>query len=510
MFFTAKSPRFWIARSARTCRNLRPQWHLSFRRGEGDPEETGISGALTSLLACPSCDSETRPHRHHLQCAAPSPSHAPHHSSAVLPRQREHDGENENKNKSLATTRGRRRRNGGHRILRATQPCARAHIREAARHSPAPALAGVARQRRGRVLKARPRPPSLSRFPLPSPPSPPSPSPRSRRAHGPRSRPPRKGAPPGTPAAHQRARLDGHGHARGAHGGGGAQRRCRGGGAGLPVDGGAGGAPAPGGEELRRRVRERAAVTPTRAHMDAERDWEREWECVRAAGTAGTEGTEGTGGTGMTGNMLPRYASNPPTPVVDAASMAFVRRQTGDRRGAGGAEEGRRLHPSFRVDPPEEDLQQGIVTPIVCEPEEEDGPGGGGGGGDGDRVVVPGALDAPLENPYDREFVASTYTTAAMSTRPGAASPYPSPADDRLILPAPALSPSPSTRTPFPRRNTATCPRMTSPPGTLTPARPSPPAPSPPGTPRPSPPSSAAHTASSMRCTSCPGPRRIA
>ncbi|KAJ7466136.1 hypothetical protein B0H11DRAFT_2048569 [Mycena galericulata] len=153
---------------------------------------------------------------------------------------------------------------------------------------------------------------------------------------------------------------------------------------------------------------------------------------VRARrGTAGTEGTEGTEGTGMTGNTLPRYASNPPTPVVDAASVAFMRNQDGDRRGVGGVEEGRRLHPSFRVDPPEEDLQQAIVTPIVYKPEEEDGPVGGD--------VMPGALDAPLENPYDREFVASTHIPAAISTGPGAASPHPSRADDRLTLPAPAL-----------------------------------------------------------------------
>ncbi|KAJ7760858.1 hypothetical protein DFH07DRAFT_957387 [Mycena maculata] len=149
-------------------------------------------------------------------------------------------------------------------------------------------------------------------------------------------------------------------------------------------------------------------------------------------GTTMTEGTEGTEGTGMTGNTLPQYASNPPTPVVaDAgARVGFLRPQTGGLAVGGNADEGRRpRHPSFRVVPPDEDVQQGmgIATPIDL------GQGDGEGDGEGEGEGMPGGLafpEAPLENPYDRETPSNRPISAP------ALSPHPSRADDRLTAPA--------------------------------------------------------------------------
>ncbi|KAJ7446120.1 hypothetical protein FB451DRAFT_1292217 [Mycena latifolia] len=127
----------------------------------------------------------------------------------------------------------------------------------------------------------------------------------------------------------------------------------------------------------------------------------------------------------MTGNTLPRYVSTPPTPVVADARVGFVQPQPG-RLGAAAAGENadegrRRRHPSFRVMPPEEDVQQGIASPVACDPEH------------GDGEAMPGALEfpsTPLENPYDRD------TASHPAVAPPAASPRLSRADDRLAAPA--------------------------------------------------------------------------
>ncbi|KAJ7738138.1 hypothetical protein B0H16DRAFT_99453 [Mycena metata] len=143
--------------------------------------------------------------------------------------------------------------------------------------------------------------------------------------------------------------------------------------------------------------------------------------------TNNTEGTEGTDGTGMTGNTLPRYASSPPTPVVPAtgSTLGFVRGVLATPGTQGPAalsvgSERRPRHPSFRVVPPEEDVQQGIVTPVICDPDPEHGEG----------EAMPGALEfpqTPMENPYDRE------PTSAPAP---AASPHLNRVDDRLAAAA--------------------------------------------------------------------------
>ncbi|KAJ6565248.1 hypothetical protein DFH09DRAFT_471072 [Mycena vulgaris] len=139
-------------------------------------------------------------------------------------------------------------------------------------------------------------------------------------------------------------------------------------------------------------------------------------------GTTGTEGTEGTEGTGMSGNTLPRYVSTPPTPVVADASVDFVRGGGLAAPAAVGNEsEGRRRRPTFRVMPLEEDVRQGIATPIVRHSEH------------GDGEAMPGALEfpqAPMENPYDRE------PPAHHAAPPPEASPHPSRGDDHLTAPA--------------------------------------------------------------------------
>ncbi|KAJ7093824.1 hypothetical protein B0H15DRAFT_142706 [Mycena belliarum] len=136
----------------------------------------------------------------------------------------------------------------------------------------------------------------------------------------------------------------------------------------------------------------------------------------------GTPDPEGTGGAGLVGNRLPSYVVTPPTPLPPDASVGFVRRTSAlGSAPVGGSEEQvrRRRHPSFRIRPPE-DVQQGIPTPIVYEPE-HDGEG------------MPGGLDLPpppLENPYDHE------TTTRHGPSTPAASPRLSRADDRLTAPA--------------------------------------------------------------------------
>ncbi|KAJ7176964.1 hypothetical protein C8R46DRAFT_1246198 [Mycena filopes] len=150
-------------------------------------------------------------------------------------------------------------------------------------------------------------------------------------------------------------------------------------------------------------------------------------------GTTNTEGTEGTEGTGMTGNTLPRYVSTPPTPVVPASGggLRFVQGALGApgrgaQTGVGAAEnvggERRPRHPSFRVVPPEEDVRQGIVTPVVCDPDPPEH-------AEGEDGTMPGGLEfpqAPMENPYDRE------TTPTHVIPPPAASPHLDRVDDRL------------------------------------------------------------------------------
>ncbi|KAJ7046118.1 hypothetical protein C8F04DRAFT_1322720 [Mycena alexandri] len=136
-------------------------------------------------------------------------------------------------------------------------------------------------------------------------------------------------------------------------------------------------------------------------------------------GTTNTEGTEGTEGTGMSGNTLPRYVSVPPTPVVPTtgSGLGLVRgvlaTPGGQVTATGNADAERRRHPSFRVVPPEEDVQQVVVTPVVYDPDPE-----------------PGELEfpqVPMENPYDRE---------ATSAPPPTASPHLSRVDDRLAAAA--------------------------------------------------------------------------
>ncbi|KAJ7032525.1 hypothetical protein C8F04DRAFT_1358052 [Mycena alexandri] len=143
--------------------------------------------------------------------------------------------------------------------------------------------------------------------------------------------------------------------------------------------------------------------------------------------TTNTEGTDGTEGTGVSGNTLPRYVSNPPTPVVPTtgSALGFVRgvlatpgAQVTATPNVDG--ERRRRHPSFRVVPPEEDVHQGIVTPVVCDPDPEHGEG----------EAMPGALEFPqssMENPYDREPISAPAPTA---------SPHLSRVDDRLAAAA--------------------------------------------------------------------------
>ncbi|KAF8189566.1 hypothetical protein K438DRAFT_948585 [Mycena galopus ATCC 62051] len=129
--------------------------------------------------------------------------------------------------------------------------------------------------------------------------------------------------------------------------------------------------------------------------------------------------TEGTEGTGMTGNTLPQYVSNPTTPVVPNAGVAFAQHN---------ADAGRRRHPSFRIVPPEEDeaAQQGPIV-IGGDPQQERG-----GGGDPSMLEFP---QTPLENPYDRE-TASVHGRGA-ATPAAATSPRLSRADDHLIVPSP-------------------------------------------------------------------------
>ncbi|KAJ6571259.1 hypothetical protein B0H19DRAFT_1064373 [Mycena capillaripes] len=139
-------------------------------------------------------------------------------------------------------------------------------------------------------------------------------------------------------------------------------------------------------------------------------------------GTTNTEGTDGTEGTGMSGNTLPRYVSTPPTPVVAGPPVGFVQGTGGLVAPEEHAEEGRRRrHPSFRVDPPREDMQRG-AAPIVCDPDAQEGHGDGEGG--------PSVLElpqSPMENPYDREGVTpTTYPSSHVSH-----------ADDLLAAPAP-------------------------------------------------------------------------
>jgi len=81
-------------------------------------------------------------------------------------------------------------------------------------------------------------------------------------------------------------------------------------------------------------------------------------------GTLGTEGTA-TSVTGMTGNTLPRYTSNPPTPVAGPSNAQHYF-QGGQIPAAppatfhppGPSSSQRRFHPSFRVTPPSEVIEQ--------------------------------------------------------------------------------------------------------------------------------------------------------
>ncbi|KAJ7107984.1 hypothetical protein C8R43DRAFT_963011 [Mycena crocata] len=130
-------------------------------------------------------------------------------------------------------------------------------------------------------------------------------------------------------------------------------------------------------------------------------------------GTTATEGTEGTEGTGMTGP--PQYMSTPPTPVAPDARVPSALRPAL----AQNVEEGRRRHPSFQIVPPQEDVEQGIAVPVVCDSEH------------GDGEAMPGGIEfpeAPLENPYD------TVSTHGIPPLP-AVSPRISRADDRLAVP---------------------------------------------------------------------------
>ncbi|KAF7350075.1 hypothetical protein MVEN_01309400 [Mycena venus] len=132
------------------------------------------------------------------------------------------------------------------------------------------------------------------------------------------------------------------------------------------------------------------------------------------------EGTEGTEGTGMTGNTLPRYVSNPTTPITPNASVAFLRGGLRVQQPEN-ADDGRGpRHPSFRIVPPAEELQQDIVRDPQQELEHGDGEGG------------PSVLEfpqTPLENPYDRETTPVTRGPSAVT------SPHLSRADDHLAAP---------------------------------------------------------------------------
>ncbi|KAJ7260363.1 hypothetical protein B0H12DRAFT_1107893 [Mycena haematopus] len=131
----------------------------------------------------------------------------------------------------------------------------------------------------------------------------------------------------------------------------------------------------------------------------------------RRRGTMHTEEeTEGTEQTGMTGNTLPRYVSNPTTPVVPDATVSFARNADAGRRPR---------HPSFRLVPPEEDLQQD-----VGDAQEEHG--------DGDATMLD-LPQSPLENPYDRE------ATSIHGTPLTAPSPHASRAGDHLVVPSAEL-----------------------------------------------------------------------
>ncbi|KAJ7362516.1 hypothetical protein DFH08DRAFT_323867 [Mycena albidolilacea] len=137
-------------------------------------------------------------------------------------------------------------------------------------------------------------------------------------------------------------------------------------------------------------------------------------------GTLHTEAeTEDTEGTGMTGNTLPRYVSNPTTPVVPSPTMGFARRGMNERENV---DAGRRpRHPSFRVVPPADDVMQQDPMPIGDDAQQ----------GRGDVEAGPSVLDfpqTPLENPYDRDATSIHVPTAAPSPRP-------SRADDRLTVP---------------------------------------------------------------------------
>ncbi|KAJ7128700.1 hypothetical protein C8R44DRAFT_873394 [Mycena epipterygia] len=146
-------------------------------------------------------------------------------------------------------------------------------------------------------------------------------------------------------------------------------------------------------------------------------------------GTTATEGTDGTDGTRMTGNTLPQYVSTPSSPMVgDLPNVRFLRPgglAAPTTQAAGqNAEEGRRpRHPSFRVVPPEDDMQQGIVASPIRRDSER-------GDGEARRPSVIEFPQTPMENPYDRD------TASNHAIPPPAASSHPSRADDRLTAQA--------------------------------------------------------------------------
>ncbi|KAJ7620320.1 hypothetical protein FB45DRAFT_149767 [Roridomyces roridus] len=140
-------------------------------------------------------------------------------------------------------------------------------------------------------------------------------------------------------------------------------------------------------------------------------------------GTLGTEQTDGE--TELSGNTLPRYVSNPPTPVVAEANVRFLRpggldTTTDDSR--------RPRHPSFRLDPPAEDVQQ-VVTPVVLHPDDTHSEGEGMPG-DFPQGPPDTPYEPPLENPYDHDVTPSNHPIS-----PPALSPHPSRAGDHLALP---------------------------------------------------------------------------
>ncbi|KAJ6502168.1 hypothetical protein C8R45DRAFT_611141 [Mycena sanguinolenta] len=120
-------------------------------------------------------------------------------------------------------------------------------------------------------------------------------------------------------------------------------------------------------------------------------------------GTVHTEAeTEGTEQTGAMGNTLPRYVSNPTTPVVPNTTVTFARNADAGRQP---------LHPSFRIVPPAEDVEQA-----------------GGDAQQQQRGTMLEFPETPLENPYDRE------ATSVHGTPLEAPSPHPSRADDHLAV----------------------------------------------------------------------------